>query len=126
VCACVWDHHGDQSPLSPFWQAVRELDPGGDTEANLAGTRGGQLTELFGEAGLREVEEVALPVHLDHATFEDWWEPFTLGVGPAGAYFASLDPAGQAELREACRQNLPKPPFTLQAQAWTARGKPAN
>jgi SAM-dependent methyltransferase len=126
VCACVWDHAGDQSPLSPFWQAVRELDPGADVEANLAGTRGGQLTELFREAGLREVEETALPVHLDHATFEDWWEPFTLGVGPAGAYFASLDGTGQAELREACRQNLPEPPFTLSARAWTARGEPAS
>ena len=68
VCACVWDHAGDQSPLSPFWQAVRELEPGADAEADLAGTREGQLTELFREAGLREVEETALPVDLEHAT----------------------------------------------------------
>ncbi|MGZ8708576.1 MAG: class I SAM-dependent methyltransferase, partial [Gaiellaceae bacterium] len=126
VCACVWDHAGDQSPLSPFWQAVCELEPGADAEANLAGTRGGQLTEFFREAGLREVEETALPVHLEHATFEDWWEPFTLGVGPAGVYLASLDATKQAELREACRRRLPESPFTLSARAWTARGEPAN
>jgi ubiquinone/menaquinone biosynthesis C-methylase UbiE len=126
VCACVWDHAGDQSPLSPFWQAVRELEPGADAEANLAGTRGGHLTELFSEAGLREVEETALPVQLEHATFEDWWEPFTLGVGPAGVYLASLDATKQAELRETCRRRLPEPPFTLSARAWTARGEPAN
>jgi SAM-dependent methyltransferase len=126
VCACVWDHAGDQSPLSPFWQAVEELDPGADSEANFAGTREGHLTELFREAGLREVEETALPVHLEHQTFEEWWEPFTLGVGPAGAYFAALDPTGQAELREACRQRLPEPPFTLSARAWTARGESPN
>jgi ubiquinone/menaquinone biosynthesis C-methylase UbiE len=126
VCACVWDHAGDQSPLSPFWQAVRERKPGADAEANFAGTRGGHLTELFQEAGLREVEETALAVHLEHATFEDWWEPFTLGVGPAGVYFASLDDTEQAELREACRRTLPEPPFTLSARAWTARGEPAS
>jgi ubiquinone/menaquinone biosynthesis C-methylase UbiE len=126
VCACVWDHGGDQSPLTPFWQAVRELYPGADAEADLAGTRGGQLTELFREAGLREVEETALPVHLEHATFEDWWEPFTLGVGPAGVYLASLDATKQAEIREACRRRLPEPPFTLSAHAWTARGEPAK
>jgi hypothetical protein len=122
VCACVWDHAGDQSPLSPFWQAVRELEPGADSEANLAGTRGGHLTELFREAGLREVEETALPVHLDHPTFEDWWEPFTLGVGPAGVYLASLDATKGSELRETSRRRLPEPPFTLSARAWTARG----
>ena len=103
VCACVWDHAGDQSPLTPFWQAVRELDPGADAEADLAGTREGQLTELFREAGLREVEETALRSTSSTPTFEDWWEPFTLGVGPAGVYFASLDATKQAELREACQ-----------------------
>jgi SAM-dependent methyltransferase len=126
VCACVWDHAGDQSPLTPFWRAVRELEPEADAEANLAGTRGGHLTELFGEAGLRGVEETALPVQVEHATFEEWWEPFTLGVGPAGAYFTSLDATRQAELREACRRTLPEPPFTLSARAWTARGEPAS
>ena len=123
VCACVWDHGGGQSPLSPFWQAVRELEPGADAEADLAGTRGGQLTELFREAGLQEVEEIALPIHLEHASFEEWWEPFTLGVGPAGVYLASLDDTKQAEIREAARRRLPDPPFTLSARAWTARGK---
>jgi len=122
VCACVWDHAGDQSPLSPFWQAVRELEPGADAEASLAGTREGHLLELFSEAGLRDVEGTALAVHLEHATFEDWWEPFTLGVGPAGVYLASLDPEKQAEIREVARRRLPDPPFTLSARAWTARG----
>ncbi|MDX6414107.1 MAG: hypothetical protein QOH23_1517, partial [Gaiellaceae bacterium] len=126
VCACVWDHAGDQSPLTPFWRVVRELEPGADAEANRAGTRGGHLTELFGEAGLREVEETALPVEVEHATFEEWWEPFTLGVGPAGAYFTSLDDTKRAELREAARRSLPEPPFTLSARAWTARGEPAS
>jgi ubiquinone/menaquinone biosynthesis C-methylase UbiE len=122
VCACVWDHAGDQSPLSPFWQAVKELKPGADAEASLAGTREGHLLELFSEAGLRDVEGTALAVHLEHATFEDWWEPFTLGVGPAGVYLASLDPEKQAEIREVARRRLPDPPFTLSARAWAARG----
>ena len=28
VAACVWDHAGERGPLSLFWQAARELDPG--------------------------------------------------------------------------------------------------
>jgi SAM-dependent methyltransferase len=122
VAACVWDHAGGQTPLAPFWQAVHELDPDEEGEHNLAGGREGHLTELFREAGLREISETALPIRVEHATFEEWWEPFTLGVGPAGAYAVGLDPEQQAELRERCRQQLPEAPFTLSARAWAARG----
>ena len=61
-------------------------------------------------------------MRVEHPTFEDWWEPFTLGVGPAGAYAAGLDPERQAELRERCRELLPAAPFVLTARAWAARG----
>jgi SAM-dependent methyltransferase len=122
VSACVWDHAGAQTPLAPFWQAVHELDPDAEDESELAGGREGQLAELFVEAGLRKVEETALPVRVEHATFEEWWEPFTLGVGPAGSYVMALDSAQQAELRERCRRRLPRAPFTLSARAWAARG----
>jgi ubiquinone/menaquinone biosynthesis C-methylase UbiE len=122
VAACVWDHAGEQTPLAPFWQAVHEVDPDAIDESELAGGREGHLTELFVEAGLREVEETALPVRVEHATFEDWWEPFTLGVGPAGSYVTALDSTQHVELRERCRRRLPEAPFTLSARAWAARG----
>jgi SAM-dependent methyltransferase len=122
VAACVWDHAGEQTPLAPFWAAVKERDPDEEGEGTLAGGREGHLSELFAEVGLREVEETALPIRVEHATFEEWWEPFLLGVGPAGSYLATLDSAQQAELRERCRQRLPQAPFTLSARAWAARG----
>ena len=46
-------------------------------------------------------------VDVEHPSFEEWWEPFTLGVGPAGAHVASLDADQQAQLRERCRELLP-------------------
>jgi SAM-dependent methyltransferase len=122
VAACVWDHAGGQGPLSAFWDVARELDPDVADESRLVGAREGDLTRLFASAGLREVEETALSVSLAHPTFEDWWEPFTFGVGPAGAYVAALDPEGQANLRERCREALPDAPFVLTARAWTAHG----
>jgi hypothetical protein len=39
VAACVWDHAGGQGPLSLFWEAARELDPGVEDESQLAGAR---------------------------------------------------------------------------------------
>ena len=122
VAACVWDHAGEKGPISLFWQAARALDPDLDDESGLAGAREGHLGQLFEEAGLREIEESTLVVDVEHATFEEWWEPFTLGVGPAGAFAAGLDPGRLDELRERCRALQPEPPFAVRAAAWTARG----
>jgi SAM-dependent methyltransferase len=122
VAACVWDHAGEHGPLSVFWQAARELDSDVKDESRRAGARAGHLAELFLAAGLRGVEETALVATVVHSSFDEWWEPFTLGVGPAGAYLAGLDGDRRAEIRERCRQLLPAAPFEVSARAWTARG----
>ena len=122
VAACVCDHAGGRGPLSVFWQAARDLDPRVEDESSLAGAREGHLGQLFHAADLREIEESALSVSVEHPTFEEWWEPFTLGVGPAGGHVADLDAERQARLRDHCRELLPAPPFTLTALAWAARG----
>jgi hypothetical protein len=54
--------------------------------------------------------------------FETWWEPFTRGVGPAGAYVSRLDDAAREALRERCRAALPAGSFVIPARAWAARG----
>jgi SAM-dependent methyltransferase len=122
VAACVWDHGGGQGPLSLFWDAARELDPDVEDESQRAGAREGHLGQLFQAAGLHEVEGGVLSVDVEHRSFEEWWEPFTLGVGPAGGYTTSLDAKRQAQLRELCREMLPAAPFVLTARAWAARG----
>ena len=125
IAACVWDHAGSQGPLSVFWQAARDLDPDVEDESQLAGAREGHLEELLQAAGLRKVEQNVLSVSVEHASFEDWWEPFTLGVGPAGSYTAAQGAEAQARLRERCRELLPSAPFVLTARAWAARGSPS-
>ena len=122
VAACVWDHGGGQGPLNVFWQAAHELDPNVEDETQLAGAREGHLAQLFEAAGLDDVEQSTLEVSVAHPSFEDWWEPYTLGVGPAGGFAARLDEARLAELRERCRALLPPAPFVLTSRAWAARG----
>ncbi|HEX5617118.1 MAG TPA: class I SAM-dependent methyltransferase, partial [Solirubrobacteraceae bacterium] len=123
VAACVWDHADGRGPLSLFWDAARKLDPHLEDESGLAGAREGHLAELFREAGLHDVEDGLLSVGVEHPSFEEWWEPFTLGVGPAGAYVAGLAPDQRDRLRELCRSRLPAPPFTVTARAWAVRGR---
>jgi SAM-dependent methyltransferase len=123
VAACVWDLAGGGSPLAVFWRAARELDPTARDESGLAGAREGHLRELFETAGLHHLEPATLTVQVEHPTFQQWWDPFTLGVGPAGAYFAGLDPRRQDDLRERCRSLLPPPPIQIKATAWAVRGR---
>ena len=125
VAACVWDHAGGQAPISAFWFAVREVDPGAEDESQLPGARQGHLTELLTEAGLVGVEEGSLPIRVEHPSFDDWWEPFTLGVGPAGAYYRALDPERQTQIRDVCRAGLPQGTLVVEARAWVARGRAA-
>ena len=123
VTACVWDFEGGRAPLSTFWRAAREIDPGlVDDESERPGARAGHLAELFAEAGLADVTEASLEVRLEHPTFEAWWEPYTGGVGPAGAFVGGLDAERRAALRDRCRELLPEPPFLIVSRAWAARG----
>jgi SAM-dependent methyltransferase len=122
VAASVWDHGGGHGPLSLYWELVREFDPGAGDESGLAGATEGHLTQLFEEAGIRDVEDVALTVYVTHETFEDWWEPYFLGVGPAGAYVAGLDDDAREALHARAAARF-EAPFTIEARAWSARGR---
>ncbi|HEY5050349.1 MAG TPA: class I SAM-dependent methyltransferase [Acidothermaceae bacterium] len=124
VGATVWDHAGTTGPLSTFWGAVLELDPDAHDESGLAGVREGQLAQLFDAAGLHDLHSTTLTVRVALADFVDWWEPFTLGVGPAGDYVARLDEPERERLKARCAQLLPQSePFEIAASAWTVFGR---
>ena len=120
IAACVWD--GPTGALAPFWDAVHMIDPDVEDEALLSGAPRGHLAELFEAAGLRDVQEHAIAVDVVHPAFEEWWEPYTYGVGPAGDYVQRLDDDARARLESVARQRLGSGPFTVTATAWAARG----
>lgn len=120
VAACVWD--GPTGALAPFWDSVHVIDPGAQDEGLLSGAHRGHLTELFEAAGLRDVTEAPISVDLVHPSFEEWWEPYTFGIGPAGEYVAHLDAERRARVESAARDRLGDGPFTVTATAWAARG----
>ena len=123
VAACMWDlAGGGMTMLRTFWAAARELDPEATGERSRPGVTQGDLGQRFRRAGLQDVVEGELEAHADYADFNDFWEPFTFAVGPAGQYLASLPVDQQARLREACKTAIPDEPFSLTARAWYARG----
>jgi SAM-dependent methyltransferase len=122
VAASVWDLAGGRAPISPFWRAAVALDPNARGEMAVTGGRAGHLESLFAEAGLEDVRAVEQPAVVEHPTFDDWWGPFTLGVGPAGSYLVDLDEQRQAAVRERCRAELGDGPFSLPAFVWAVCG----
>ena len=120
IASCVWD--GPTGALAPFWDAVHVIDPDVEDEALLSGASMGHLTELFEAAGVRDVHEGSIAVDVVHPTFEEWWEPYTYGVGPAGDYVQRLDDGARARLESVASERLGSGPFTVTARAWAARG----
>ena len=120
VAACMWDiEPGRDDDAATFWTAMRVFGPRRD-ERRRTGTRGRHRTALR-RAGLEDVEESALIARADYTGFDDFWEPFTYGVGPAGRS-RLLAPSRS---RRPCARDagsLPDGPFTLDARAWFARG----
>lgn len=129
IGACVWDYPGEMTLLRAFWDAAAALDPAAaapyDERTNMPFARAGELADLWRAVGLRDVEDGALAVVADYASFDDLWAPFAAGVAPSGAYAASLDDGRRGELRDEYYRRLgsPRGSFRLTARAWYAIGR---
>jgi SAM-dependent methyltransferase len=123
VAVCMWDMAtGGMTMLRTFWEAARAVNPAAVGERRMAGTKEGDIAQRFERAGLDEVVAGALTASADYTGFDDFWEPLTLAVGPAGEYLQSLSDEHRAQVREGCRARLPEGAFSLDARAWYARG----
>ena len=127
--AAVWDYGGGMEMLRVFWDEAGALDARAKAldEAGMASCREGALEALCVQAGLRDIEAAALVVPLRFASFDDFWSPFLLGIGPAGAYAQSLASEHRDELRKALERRVQAdrsgdPSISLRARAWAVRG----
>jgi SAM-dependent methyltransferase len=126
VAGCTWDTSGRMTMLGTFWAAALALDPSAPAETGRERLgKPGELLEVGTAAGLDDIAVEPLDVSVAYRDFDDFWNPFTRGVGPTGAYCASLDPSAQHELREETRQRLgsPESGFELSARSWALRGR---
>lgn len=123
VAACMWDvTEGGMTMLATFWRAVAHVDPDAMTDSSAPGGRDGQIAAYLSSAGLRDVRSAALTASAEYADFDDFWEPFTFGIGPVGQYLLRRPATEQQRIRELCRAAVDDGPFQLEARAWCARG----
>jgi SAM-dependent methyltransferase len=128
IAAAVWDYGEGMEMLRLFWDEAVAADPAAASrdERHMPLCRPGELSALWREQGLREVTEEPIAVRTRFASFDDFWSPFLLQQGPAGAYVESLSAGAREQLRERLRKRLlgdtADRPITLTARAWAVRG----
>jgi SAM-dependent methyltransferase len=129
VSACVWDYDAGMQMLRFFWDEAVAFDPAIEPkdERHMKLSRQGQLGDLWREAGLVNVKEDPLMIDQAYSSFNDYWEPFTKGAGPGGAYVVSLSEDRRQQLETRLRKRLlgdrQDGPFSLNARAWCVRGE---
>jgi ubiquinone/menaquinone biosynthesis C-methylase UbiE len=128
VSACVWDYDSGMQMLRFFWDEAVALDPAVEPkdERHMKLSREGQLGDLWTRAGLINIKEKPLVIDQAYSSFSDYWEPFTKGAGPGGAYVVSLSGDRRQQLETRMRKRLlgdGDGPFLLSARAWCVRGE---
>lgn len=121
VAAAVWDYGDGMQMLRTFWDAAVALDPGAAArdERHMPLCTRGALAELWHTHGLRDVDEQPLTIDLPFASFDDYWQPFLSGQGPAGVYVSTLSESARRALESRLRADVN---LTLRARAWAVRG----
>lgn len=128
VAAAVWDYGDGMRMLRAFWDEACALDPplAARDEREMPLCKRGELAALWHAHGFRNVEDRPIVVDLAFSSFDDYWEPFLGGQGPAGAYVVSLSEPRRAVLAARLRDRLLSSrkdgPFVLQARAWAVKG----
>jgi len=132
IAAYVWDYAGKMDLMQFFWDAAIELDESAaklDEGVRFPLCHPEALEKLFASAGLEEINVKPIEIRTQFSNFDDYWQPFQGGQGPAPAYAMSLDETSRARLRVSLRERLPTAAngsISLTARAWAARAKVAR
>jgi SAM-dependent methyltransferase len=132
VSACVWDYDAGMQMLRFFWDEAVAIEPAIEPkdERHMKLSHQGELGDLWRKAGLIDVREQPLVINQAYSSFNDYWEPFTKGAGPGGAFVVSLSQDRRQQLEARMRKRLlgdrQDGPFTLTARAWCVRGEVPN
>ncbi len=128
VAAYVWDYAEGMQLMRQFWDAATALDASAvalDEGRRFSICNPERLRDLF---ALHLEDVVVRPIDIPTVfnDFDDYWQPFLGGTGPAPGYVASLAEADRVALRESLRARLPAEPdgsIRLTARAWAVRGR---
>lgn len=127
IGAYVWDYSGKMDLMRYFWNAAWELDA--DVAKLVEASRfplchPDALIQAMNDAGLQAAEVTAIDIATPFADFDDYWQPFLGGTGPAPAYATGLAESAREKLKARLQSQLPiqaDGSIPLEARAWAVR-----
>jgi SAM-dependent methyltransferase len=128
ISAAVWDYGEGMRMLRTFWDGAVSIDATAERldERHMPLCRAGELSKLWRQGGLENVQEQPLTISMRFESFVDYWGAFLLGQGPAGAYVKTLDQNQVRALRDAVKSRVSRSaedlPITLSARVWSVCG----
>ncbi|WP_138464262.1 class I SAM-dependent methyltransferase [Poseidonocella sp. HB161398] len=124
----AWDYPGGGIGfLDAFWQAAAALDPAAaalDEGARFPFCTRDGLAALLAEAGIGAPAIAPIEIVTEFPDFEAFWQPFTLGAGPAPGYCTSLPPDRREALKTRLAERLGAGrPVSFRARAWAVKAR---
>ncbi len=129
VAVYVWDYAGKMDFLRHFWNVAIELQPGAsslDEGLRFPDCTPHALETVFKDTGFDDVATAAVEIDTHFVDFNDYWNPFLGGQGPAPAYAMSLEEAERERLKQLLHERLPiqhDGSIPMVTRAWAARGQ---
>ena len=121
----VWDYPGGgMGFIERFWKAAAELDPKAadlDEGRRFPFCTEAGLRQLCGECGIANATVAPIEIETQFSSFEDFWQPFLLGAGPAPGYCKSLSEDARERLRQNLVRQLGEGEIALNARAWAMK-----
>jgi len=102
IAVYVWDYSDRMDFLRIFWDSANQIDPKSkelDEGLRFPICNSENLINAFKIANLKEVEFTTLDIDTIFKNFDDYWNPFLGGQGPAPGYLASLSNDLQNKLK---------------------------
>jgi ubiquinone/menaquinone biosynthesis C-methylase UbiE len=102
IAAYVWDYADRMDFLRLFWDAAGEVDANAhklDQGIRFPICNKDNLREVFQKAGLANIETSYLDIDTIFKNFDDYWNPFFSGQGPAPSYLTAQRNDVQDEIK---------------------------
>lgn len=110
IAAYVWDYAGRMDFLRVFWDAAYQVDKASENldEGNrFTICNRKKLATSFENAGLNDIKTTELDINTVFVNFDDFWNPFLGGQGPAPSFLATLPDIKKNALKNLIRKKLP-------------------
>jgi ubiquinone/menaquinone biosynthesis C-methylase UbiE len=125
----VWDYAGTMDFLRHFWDSAVELKPEASNfheSRRFHNSNADELKRLFENSGFVDIETMPINIATHFREFEDYWNPFLGGQGPAASFLLSLSETEKNKLRKSLKAKLTTQPdgsIFMMARAWAAKGQ---